>query len=274
MKTCKGFSAMLAVVYGMAMAASARGEEAATVPYRQLCQGISLDFSTDPASLPHEMAFTIASSRPSVKLTEIRLTLTTAKESHEIPISNIGTFALPVSKRLFDADAKLVSNQPKGTLLTTAVPFLGMEDASAALGANVKDGKISYQEAVQLAMDARQQLIQRETQKTHALFTGIGIEAKITGDEVDVRDGKWFIVLRASENPDGAIAVIEDGPVTAVAGPLRNGVHRRLGEQKSVRKLGPGEYAIPYSEAFLKDNPIISLSPNASWSCAMRVVDN
>ena len=45
MKTCKGFSAMLAVVYGMAMAASARGEEAATVPYRQLCQGISLDFS-------------------------------------------------------------------------------------------------------------------------------------------------------------------------------------------------------------------------------------
>ena len=264
MKTCKSFSVTLALVYGVFIAASALGEEVATLPYRQLCHVMNLDFLGDPTSLPREMTFTIASKRPSVRLTDIRLTLTTAHESHDIPISDIGTFELPVRKRLFDADAKLVSNQPKGTLLSNGVPFFGIEDVSAALGANVKNGQISYQAVARLAMDARQQWIQREKQDSGAAFTGA---------EVDASDGKWFIVLRAAENPDGAVAVIEDGSGKAGVGPLREGLRNMHGEQTPVRKSGPGEYAIPYSEALLKEDPIISLSPNPSWSCAIGMVE-
>ena len=271
MKTCKSFSVTLALVYGVFIAASALGEEVATLPYRQLCHVMNLDFLGDPTSLPREMTFTIASKRPSVKLSDIRLTLTTAHESHDIPISDIGTFELPVSKRLFDADAKLVSNQPKGTLLSNGVPFVGIEDVSVALGNNVKNGQISYQAVARLAMDARQQWIQREKQDSGAAFTGA--EAEFTGAEVDASDGKWFIVLRAAENPDGAVAVIEDGSGKAGVGPLREGLRNMHGEQTPVRKSGPGEYAIPYSEALLKEDPMISLSPNPSWSCAIGMVE-
>jgi|688.fasta_scaffold593959_1 hypothetical protein len=250
---------------GGALGSNSRAEDEARASYRELCRGMNVDFSADAASLPQEFTFTVKSTMPTVRPGDIQFTLESGKDAYEIPVAINGVFKLPVSKPLFDADAMLASNQPKGTLIIGAIPLVEMEAISVPLATHAKEGRIDYNTLVRISIERRQQVIKELAQQGNA---------EDVGPRVGEGDGEWYIVLRATGNESTAKAVVVSDAKRAEAGPIERGVRKVFGTSSPLKNTSPGAFVIPYSESLRDQNPMVSLSPDSTWSCAVGVVAN
>lgn len=257
----KNSAAAIILSLGAVLGASSSADEFAQMPYRDLCAGMNIDFSGDAASLPREMEFTVKSTLPHLKPSDIRLTLKGGDESHEIAVSPAGSFKLPVSKSLFESDASLISNQPAGTLELSAAAGFGMAEVSVPVNAHVRDGQISYEELSKLAIEGRQRAIQKLEEQNGGAYSPA---------EPDPSDGTWFIILMASEDSDSAKAAIVPDPKQANVGAFRKAFQKLIPKQSPLMEVKPGVYLIRFSEALRDQNPKISLSKNPSWVCAIN----
>lgn len=235
---------------------SSRAADVATAPYVDLCRGMNVDFSADPASLPRDLTFRVQSRLAEVKPEAIKFTLTGGAETHEIRVAPDGTFTLPVSKSLFEADAQLFSNQPKGTLTLAAKPLVGFEDIRVPLAAHIREGRIDYMTLCQACIERRQKVAQELTQRGNAVNNG---------PQVGEGEGQWILVLRAGDNEASAKAVVVSDGKREEGGPLRSGLQKLFGPQSPLQKVEAGVFVILYSESLREQNPVISLSPDSSW---------
>jgi len=233
-----------------------RAEEYATLPYRDICRGMSVDFSGDAAALPRELVLTVRSSLPTVSPQDIRFTLQGANEAHEISVSSEGTFKVPVSAALFDADAQLVSNQPRGTLRSRGEPLLTMQDIRVTLDPHLKDGRIDYRTLAELAIERRRQVTQELARQAHA---------EDDSPKVGDADHDWYLFLRANQGVDPAKAVIVSDSPPGDTGPIRSRARKLFGERSPLQEQSPGVFRIRYSDLLREQNPVISLSPDSSW---------
>lgn len=247
---------LVAVVAGASQAADFAGG-----PYRDLCRGANVDFSADAALLPREFVCSVQSTLPGVKPDDIRFTINAGDEHYDLPVSGDGTLKLPVSKNLFDSDARLVSNQPKGTLKISGTFDVRVQAISVPINEHLRDGRIAYSELVKVAIDARRAWIE----KTKKAAGGL----EWAGPDVGDPSLHWAIILQATEEIESAKVEIVKEPPTASVGPLRKGLRNLLGERSTVRKANPGKFLIPYSEELLKQNPMVSLSQNPTWEVAI-----
>lgn len=230
--------------------------------YRQLCLGLNVDFCDATRLLPHELVFRVRSVFPTVKAEDIQLKLLDGNEAYTLSVSSDGAFAIPVSKALFDADAKIVSNQRKGTLEIHGFPLTDTENFRVPVAAYLDDNRIDYETLCKLSIERRQRVLQELAER-----------AKVENNSTKVGegDGQWYIVLRASLNGGTAKAVIVDKS-EAAAELLRSQAGGSHGPNNPLQKVGELTYRIPYSEPLRELNPIISLSPDSSWSCHVVVL--
>ena len=247
---------LVAVLAGVSQAADFAGG-----PYRDLCRGANVDFSADAALLPRELLLSVHSTLPGVKPDDIRFTIKAGDEHHELSVSGDGTLKLPVSKNLFDSNARLVSNQPKGTLKISGTFDVGVQAVAIPINEHLREGRIAYSDLVKVAIDARLAWIE----KTKKAAGGPGR----VGPEVGDPDFHWAIVLQVTKETESAKAEIVKEPPTAGVGPVRMGLRKLLGERSAVRKANPGKFLIPYSEELLKQDPMVSFSPNPTWEVAI-----
>jgi len=230
--------------------------------YRQLCLGVNVDFCDVTRPLPHELVFRVRSVFPAVKAEDIQLKLLDGNEAYTLSVSSDGAFAIPVSKALFDADAKIVSNQRKGTLEIHGFPLTDTENFRVPVAAYLDDNRIDYETLCKLSIERRQRVLQELAER-----------AKVQNNSTKVGEGEgqWFIVLRASLNEGSAKAVIV-AKSEAAAELLRSQAGGWHGPNNPLQKVGELTYRIPYSDSLRELNPIIFLSPDSSWSCHVIVL--
>jgi hypothetical protein len=239
------------------------GDELAVVTYRKLCGGMNIDFANGDKQLPREMTFVISSTLPLVEPQDIRFLLRAGNTEVAVAVAHNGTFTVPVSKQLFDTAAVLESNQPKGTIKIRVSPIEDLQDMSAPLADHLDNGRISYGKLSQLAIDAREKLIKRLEQQSGGKSTSV---------EVDSRNGRWVLVLVASEEPEVAEAGIVASALRLGDGPLRRGLRTAWGPTSPIVKKSPGVFIIPYSDILRKEDPMIELSPRSAWMCTLVIV--
>jgi hypothetical protein len=253
--------AVLSILSGVA-GGGLHAEETLRVPYRDLCRGMKVDFWGDEASIPREMRFAIVSTQPNTALTEVRVTLNTPDTTLDIPVSKEGSFALPVSKALFEQNALLQTNQPRGTAKIEGRPSLDPDEIAVDLDDHLDEGRIPYKKLAELAIRERQIVI-------GGLAKQAGGTINSPEPEVDSTKGDWLLVLCFTEEDDSADVVIVEDKTLLPVGPLRKRVLGAFRKSPPIEKLEPGMFAVPYSEELLKDNPVIELRPKASWKCVI-----
>ena len=254
-------AAVLSILSGGA-GGGLQAEETLRVPYRDLCRGRKVDFWGDETSLPREMRFAIVSMQPNTALSEVRVTLKTPDTTLDIPVSKEGAFALPVNKALFEQDAMLQTNQPRGTAKIEGRPSLNPDEIAVHLDEHLNEGRIPYKKLAELAIRERQIVI-------GGLAKQAGGKINSPEPEVDSTKGDWLLVLCFTEEDDSAdVVIVEDTSVLPV-GPLRKRVRSAFRKPPPIEKLEPGMFAVPYSEGLLNDNPLIELRPKTSWKCVI-----
>ena len=251
---------LVIAILGSASMLACPAEEVDQYPYRVICRGMNIDFSRDTPPPPREMELTVHSTLPTVTLSDIRFTLKGPDESHDIAVSPSGSCRLPVSKALFDADAVLVSNQPKGTVGFESSVSHSLDLATAECGPHIIDGRIDYEKLATLATEARE----RARKKLEEKNGGEYLLAK-----PDATDGLWYIVLRVSQDADSAKAEIVEETPGADVGPVRQAFRKLVKKPSPSIQVAPGVFLLPYSDALRKRNPVISLSKNPSWTCVI-----
>jgi hypothetical protein len=261
----KAASSLMFVLLGTSIATCFAGDPA-TLRYRDLCRMVGVDFDGDKASLPRELKFTTTSTLPTVKPADIQLTLNSGGETCEIPVDENGSFTLPVDERWFRADAMLMTNQPKGSMRLRggAAVAASLKDVGVGIAPHLKEGRIDYATLLQLARDARK-----------AAITGAARQqlARNVDPQIEDEDGQSVLVLWVTDAPDAATAsIVDDGdkPAPRLLG-ARLG--KLLGKKTALQKMRPGLFVIPYSDALLKENPVLSFSGNPSWACCIAAAD-
>jgi len=257
---------VLVLAVSAVLGTTLNAEEFSNLPYRDICNGMNIDFSGNVDSLPREMDFTMKSERPDLKLSDVRVTLKSAEESFDIAVSPAGDFKLPVKKSLFDADAVLVVNQPWGALQVMAKGAVKgrFEDISVPINQHAREGRIAFNDLAQAAIEGRDRWIEKKKKEAAAART----EWRNV-EEVGDADSQWMLVVTAREDAESANVEIVNDPPKPDVGPLRKGLRKMLGERGPIKKMGPGGFFIPYTEQLRKENPMIVLSPNPSWECAI-----
>lgn len=246
-------------------------DEVATGRYRDLCRPLGMKVGGGGATAGGKATFIVSTSQPGVKPRDIRLTLKTPDETVPIPVAADGVVALPINQKLFDADAIVVSNVPKGTLRIRGLMLVQGEKPLSELctpvSPHLADGVISYADLVQLA-------------RTHRLEVLKALAEEKVGEPIDPAsvvperlNDTWVIVLWAREDADTADAtLIEKGPQPqlGVLGRLRKNL---TGQKSQLQKVADGVFMITCSEAMADENPLVSLTMNESWSCAILTAD-
>lgn len=264
--------ALVAILLAMPNGTSpCSAEEFATGPYRQLFRPLGMTVGGDAVNIPVKVKFLVSTTHPGMKPEDIRLTLKTAEESIQIPVAKDGSIDLPVSQKWFDADAIIESNVPKGQLHFRGQAMVEGEielpEMSVGIMPHVDEGQISYATLVRLARDHRQLALKA------AAEAKIGMPIKQADIVPEPLDADWVLVLWAPEDPDSAKAVIVEKvlkPEPTVLGRIKKAL---VGKKSKLRKVKGGMFAITCSEALADENPMLSLSPNPSWSCAILTPD-
>lgn len=233
-----------------------RSGEQAKLPYQYLCQISGARFNSP--DLPREMSFTAASTRPGVKPSDIRLTLLSGDQSHEIAVAADGGFVLPVRQLWFDNNATLVANQPKGTM--TVKVAIELKNVQTSVTSHLTNGRIAYARLVTLALSGIKAAESKAAQQ-------MGVES--TQVATDYKCGESVMLVWANESYDSANAIIERGEHDSNLELVREEPCEANSEKEQVRKLGQGYFVVPYSEALCRENPTLSLTENPTWQCLM-----
>lgn len=246
--------------------------EQATAPYRALCESLGLTFEGDAAARPRELAFSTRSELPDVTPADIRITLRAGDEAIAIPVGADGRFMLPLDRKWFDADAVLVSNQPKGTwVLSCDVKqnLTAEEIAFTAVSPHVKDGRIPYVALVRLAHDSRRRLLEQVLEKQVGRDVAQRMTATGILDELEKADSDMVILLRATQDAETAeVAIVKPtSPVRRFADRWAAAIEKDKDEV--VRRVAPGTFVIERSQEVTEQNPVLTLSDNPSWQCML-----
>lgn len=238
----------------------------ATLRYRDVCRMLGVEFDGNKALLPKELKFTVTSKLPTVKPADIQLILKSGDEMHRIAVDEDGSCTLPVDDRWFRTDAVLIANQPKGSmeLKIGFVVVFSPEDIGVGIAPHLKEGRIDYATLLQLARDARK-----------AAITGAARQqlARNVDPQIKDVDGQSVLVLWVTDAPDAATATIVDDGDKPAPRLLGARLGKLLGKKTALQKMRSGLFVIPYSDALLKENPVLSLSGNPSWACCIAAAD-
>lgn len=92
---------------------------AGSIPYKNFYAPLAKATAADPE---HQLRvrLKIKPKDPSVDLAKVELKLVAGTSETPLPLDAHGLFELPLRQELADADAQIVSNQPKGTLSITS----------------------------------------------------------------------------------------------------------------------------------------------------------
>ena len=236
-------------VLGLFVISAARccADEPAMIPYRDLCRLARVRFDGAATAGPRQMSFAARSTNPNVKSSDLRYTLRSGDESHDVAIAEDGAFVLPVNQKWFENSATVVTNQPKGTLVTRFV-FEHVE-SGVEVTAHLQQGRINFAALLELAAEGCSTAVAEE-----AAQRADGKEVKL---DVAKPDGELVLVVWVSDGDASATVAIVDKVVDLPGKP-------------AVQKRGPGIFVIPLTETLLKENPELALSENPSWKCCFR----
>jgi hypothetical protein len=104
----------------LAVAATSVAAETARMQYATLLAVANIDLTANGVAT-QSVGFSTRSRLPDVRPSDIRITLETKDGHRTLPLDSDGNFALPVSAALAKENPWISTNQPKGTMVTTAV---------------------------------------------------------------------------------------------------------------------------------------------------------
>ena len=210
-------------------------------PYRTLCRLANVEFDTIPGVESQAITLTARSTRPNVKPKDIRLSIETEEGSEQLAPNGNGIFEIPLDCELFDANAVIVSNQPKGSMFLRA--SFKVRPAPVLLSDHLAAHRLKYAELVDLAVAARNR---------------VKAKADNLADKLRPEHPTW----RDAFPPVVAILVWADKSFeTATVAMEYNG------QVEPLHSEGPGRFVIEYNADWLSQDRSLIFSANHKWLC-------
>ncbi|GEM_PF-5971786 len=213
--------------------ALAEQPEPASLPYRLVCELAQLDSSKEEAFQGKAIQFHVASNDPKVSLQEIRLWIDSSTGQIPLQIDAQGKLSFPVSKELHTENPRILSNQPKGSMLLTG--FMTIEESYISSKLREQQGKIRYADLF-VSQQFRKQLEDQLNELVHKK----DLEGALVAPE--------RIKIQASRNSEEARVRIH----------AKSGVQQLLPEE-------PGMFFLKLDPELLKENPWVELGEGHDW---------
>ena len=112
----------------LAVAATSVAGETARMQYATLLAVANIDLTAVNGVATQSITFSTRSRLPGVRPSDIRITLETKDGHRTLPLDSDGNFALPVSAAFTKENPWISTNQPKGTMVMTAVVTITLRD--------------------------------------------------------------------------------------------------------------------------------------------------
>lgn len=127
----------------------------ATVPYREICPAVGSQ-PTDSEKIDGAVySYTVRSELPGIAPNDIAIQLRAGNTTRDIDVDENGRFTLVYDQALFDADAVLVSNQPKGSLHLSFSASIDSSAITLDLRGLLTNGRVAYVKLYDAALAKR-----------------------------------------------------------------------------------------------------------------------
>lgn len=223
----------------------AEPDEFVVIPLRALFWLAHTDVDTVEGVEAHSVTVTISSTRPDVSSKDIQLLLKTDSTSQKLPVDPDGRVDVPFTQQLLADDAKIVTNQPKGSIKIST--SLGVKTASIPLAGHLKNGRISYTDLVEVASAAVRTVEEK-----------VGPLAKLAAAE---SDASAFTMRGPS--PAAIIVWTDDRAGSAHAS------IEQCGRTKPLRAVKPGWFYVQAHDQTSMKGASIKLSADHDWKCLL-----
>lgn len=223
----------------------AEPDEFAVISLRSLFRLAHVNVATVEGVAAHSVTITISSTRPDVSSKDIQLSLETDSTSQRLPVDPDGRVDVPFTRQLLADDAKIVTNQPKGSIkINTSIV---VKTAPIPLAGHLENGRISYTALVEIASATARRVEEK-----------VGPPAKLAAAESDASaftmrgPSPAAIIIWTTDRAHSAHASIE-----------------QCGKTKPLRAVKPGWFYVQTHDQTFMKGARIKLSEDHDWKCLL-----
>lgn len=234
---CLGFTARLCP--------GAEPREFAAIPLRALFRLAHVDVETIEGVEAHSVTITVSSARPDVSPKDIQLSLETESTSRRLTVDPDGRVNVSFTRQLLVDDAKIVTNQPKGSIrISTSI---GVKTAPIPLAGHLKNGRIPYTDLVEIASAAASTV----EEKVRPVAKRVAAEHDASAFTM-CGPSPAAIIIWTDDRADSAKAAIE-----------------RCGKTTPLREVKAGHFYLQVHDQTSMKGAIIKLSTEHDWRCLL-----
>lgn len=251
----------------------------ATIPYREICPAVDLQTTDSEKSNGAVYSYTVRSRLPGVAPKDITLQLRSGTTTRDIDVDENGRFTLTFDQELIDADAVLVSNQPKGSLHLSFSTSIDSSAMTLDLRDRLTDGRIAYRKLYDAALAKRVAAV--DAASAGYLKRLANVPGGTQPENASVRpftvggssshEGKYLLLW-----PEGkgsvATARLEKNRSSVFAGLFSETYPEgfsSLSGEPLLRRDKEGAYCLRCGEQLRARNPDVVLSTKHQWRCAL-----
>ncbi|MGN6543968.1 MAG: hypothetical protein ACTHK7_02890 [Aureliella sp.] len=255
--------------------------EFATIPCREIIAVMDAT-STDPGpSSAAVLSYSIRSDLPGVAPKDITLQLRAGTTTCDIVVDEHGRFTLTYDQELIDADAVLVSNQPKGSLRVSISTSFDLSAITLDMRNLLTDGRIAYVKLYDAALAKR--VAAAEAASAGYLKQLANVSGATSPRNATVRpftvdpggssshEGKYLLLWPEGKG-SGATARLEKNRSSVFADLFSETYPEgfsSLSGQPLLRRDKEGTYCLSCGEQLRARNPDVVLSTKHQWMCAL-----
>jgi hypothetical protein len=227
-------TATLTLMLSFSAFQTATAQELASAPYTKLRQSIASSVAKSTSVVSSKIRLRVRTTNSDAEPGDLSLWLEVNGDRTELEIAADGTLALPVLEESLAESAWIRSNQPKGTLVFTAIYEL---DLKLPRGTIVENALVIRYDDL---FSANALLRNAETELEDA---ELGRESQMKAQSIDA-------IVFSLENPDEPSRV----------------AMKNARSTFDIRPYGRKIYRIPFDQSFVDDPSAVILIPNSGWN--------
>ena len=218
---------------------NATAQELASAPYTKLRQSIASSVTKSASVVSSKIRLRVRTTNPDADPGDLSLWLDVNGDRTELEIATDGTLTLPALEEGLAESAWIRSNQPKGTLVFTAIYEL---DLKLPRGRIVENALVIRYDDL---FSANALLRNAETELEDA---ELGRESRMKARSIDA------IVLSLDDPPQPTRVALKNARSTI-----------------DIRPNGGKMYRIPFDKSFVDEPTAVILIPNSGWEMKLEM---
>ena len=223
----------LALMLSLFALQTSKAQELASAPYAKLKQSITSSVAQDASVKSSNICLRVRTTNPKTDRAELLLWLDVGGEKTALEIAEDGTLALPALEDKLAESAWVRSNQPKGTLVCTAISEL---ELNLPRGKRVENALVIRYDDL---FSANAILRNAEAELEHA---ELGRDSRMRSRSIDA-------IVFPLDEPDQQSRVAMKNARTTF----------------DIRPYGRKMYRIPFDRSFVDELSVVILIPHLGW---------